>query len=320
MTTLATSADILDDVLFRASEPTDGTSEFDTQALQYLNRAYRAIWMGGGEFVPEINEPWLWLKKSSPGVLTLLPVDTTGTVAATNNNTAITFSVTKATDLDGYFLRVQGHADVFRISAHTAGSASATLDGPYTGTDVTTASFQLMKLEYALAADVLRVIGPMRVQADGHTEIDGVDLTSLERDWPLTSVTGGTPEVFAMVTEQSVRFSHAGGNISTMLKRVEYDYLRIPDDLVDDSTEPLVPLQHRQVLADIALFLLLSAKSDQRAEAVGPQAQAGLRAMAADNRARFGQFSRRVGAITPRMRKTAAHRRILRTTSGLIIG
>src|SRR5258708_12240753 len=68
------TSEIVDDVLFRCGEPTDGTSDFDVTALNYVNRAYRAIWVGGGELVKDMNEPWLWLKKDPPGVLVLNPV------------------------------------------------------------------------------------------------------------------------------------------------------------------------------------------------------------------------------------------------------
>ena len=61
MSNLQFSADILDDMLFRAGEPTDGTSEYESKALESLNRAYQALWMGGAELDTTINEDWWWL-------------------------------------------------------------------------------------------------------------------------------------------------------------------------------------------------------------------------------------------------------------------
>lgn len=300
MTTLTTSADILDDILFRCGEATDGTSDFNAHAISALNRAYRAMWMGGGEFVKGMNEPWLWLKKDPPGTLILEPVYETGTVSVTNNNASITFSATIATSRANWFFKVDNHPDIFRISAHTAGTDTATLDSVYTGDTDTGATYQLMKLEYELASDVLRVIAPMRVRSTQY-EIDGVELPALEREWPLHLAEPGVPEVFAPVTETKVRFNRYGGQSSTELIRVEYDYLRKPtSELADDSTEPLVPLQHRQVLADIALVYLLIAKADDKADIIGLQAKAGLESMAADNRKRMSQMSRRTALIEPR--------------------
>lgn len=303
MANLKFSSELIDDILFRAGEPTDGTSDYNAQALIDLNRAYRALWQGGGEFDAEINEPWLWLKKDPPGVLILNPVIDAGTVSVTNNSAAITLSSAPAASVAGRFFKTDDVGDVFRVLSHTGGSASATLDSVYTGDTAATAKYKLMQLEYSLPADCLRVIAPMRVQRDGYHEIDGIDLTSLDRDYPLAWVEGGTPDKFALVTESKVRFNRYGLSDAADYIRAEFDYLQKPADLTDSgSEEPLVPLQHRHVLADIGLFYLLTHKSDGKAEGIGLQAKAGLRAMAADNRARLAHMSRTVGRIYPRAR------------------
>lgn len=320
MSHLQFSSELINDILFRANEPTDGTSDFEDEALKLLNRAYRAVWMGGGEFVKDMNEPWLWLKKDPPGVLTLNPI-VSGTASVTNNSTSVTLSATVTPSLAGRFFRIGGHPDVFRISAHTSGTAAVTLDSVYTGTTDAAGSYEALQLSYDLAADVLRLVSPMRVQAGGKAEITGRDLTALEREYPLADVEGGVPDCFALETEGRIRFNRAGGIESTSLIRVEYDYLRKPDDLTDsDVEEPLVPLQHRQILADIAMFYLYTERGDDRADLMGTQVNAGLRAMQRDNRARLQQISREFGRIYPRGGHTRWTNRVLRTESGFIIG
>ncbi len=320
MSTLNTSADILDWVLFNAGEPTDGTSDFYNITIDCLNRAYREIWTGGGSLAPDVNEPWLWLKKDPPGVLTLQPVYNTGTAWVTNNNTAVLLSQTYPTSLAGRFFKVSDHPDVFRIASHTAGTANLQLDSVYTGDTNSAASFNAMQLEYSLAGDVFRIIAPMRVYQDSRQEIDGVDLSALERDYPLAYVEAGTPTRFAHVTESKIRFNRYGGTDATGYIRVEYDYLAVPSDLADDSNQPLIPFRNRQVLADYTLFYLLQLKSDQRAADVGAQAKAGLIDMANENKARRAQMSRIYGAIMTRPRNTGRMDRVLRTESGVIIG
>lgn len=309
MANYRTSADLIDDILFRAGEPTDGTSDFEDEALRLLNRAYRALWTGGGEFVKGMNERWLWLKKDPPGVLTLLPSITDGTVDVTNNSTSITFSVAPAASVAGWFFRVDEDGTMFRIASHTGGVATATLDSPYTGATNTAAAYRLMKLEYDLAADLLRVVSPMRVQGSDHDEIDGVDLPTLDRDYPLTNIEGGLPFKFALVTETKVRFNRFGGDEATEFFRVEYDYHQKPADLTNSgSEEPLVPLDHRHILSDIALYHLWSSKNDDRAELAGSAVRAGLLAMKADNAARTQQSSRSYGAIYQRGRHDQINR------------
>lgn len=320
MTTLTTSADILRDVLFRAGEPIDGSSDFYVQAISQLNRAYRDIWTGGGAIVSGESEPWLWLKKDPPGVLILNPV-ISGTAAVVNNSTSVTLSAVQATSLVGRFFKVQSHPDVFRVSAHVGGTAAVTLDSVYTG-PTTSGAYSAMQLEYSLATDVLRIIAPMRVYAQGKFEVDGVDLISLERDYPLAFVDTGAPDTFALVGEQKIRFNRSGGVSSTELMRLEYDYLQRPAvELADDTTQPLIPLEQRQVLADLALFYLLSDKSDLRAAEIGAQAKGGVMSMIKDNQNRRAQMSRTTGAIITRPTRTGPFmNRVLRTSSGLIIG
>ncbi len=318
MSNYTTSADLIDAILDDAGELTDGTSDFNSMALRQLNRAYQAICMGGSEIDPQINEDWLWLRKDPPGVLTLKPVIETGTVSVTNNNTAVTFSSAPTDSVAGYFLQTDGGGDIFRISAHTASSTSATLDAVYTQITDASAAYTLFKLEYDLATDVLRLLSPMRVY-NTRDYIDGMTLPALEREWPLRLVATGVPRAFAQLTETKVRFSHGGGTSSTDLIRVEYDYLRRPDDLADDSAEPVVPRQFRKTLADLALYFLFIAKNDSRADTFGLLAKNGLRAMAHENRKRMAVM-RSNGHIFPRAGDTPASLEILRTNSGLIIG
>lgn len=312
MSTLQFTSDIVNDVLFRAGEPTDGTSDFEAQALQYINRAYRAVWMGGGEFVPGMTEPWLWLKKDPPGVFVLQPSIDDGTIAVTNNSASVTFSVAPSVSLAGRFLQVEG-GPVFRILSHTALSTSATLDSVYTEETNSAAQYAAMKLEYDLPADCLRVIAPMRGYTDSRHEVIGTDLLSMDREFPLHEIRGGAPTRFSLVTESKVRFNTYGGSAAEELIRLEFDYHAKPSDLTDSpSEEPLIPLQYRQILADLALFLMWTVKNDDRAVDVGAQGIAGLKAMQSDNRSRLNQSGGRVGHIYPRATAGTLGRRVLR--------
>ena len=316
--------DLLADVLFRTGEPTDSDSDFYTVALQYLNRAYQIIQAGGGEFDEALNEEWWWQRKRPPGTLTLQPKISAGTVQVTNGSTAITFSSapTPALDLNtasGWFFKVADHPDVFRISTHTSGNTSAALGSVYTGPTATAKSYVLMKLEYPLATDVMRLYAPLRVQQEGRNEIEQVDAAALDRDYPLRTIAGGVPRAFAPVGERTVRFSHSGGASGTKLIRAEYDYLRLLTPLTTGATdEPALPRPYRKVLADMAAFYVFLDKNDTRAEGAGRIAQGGLRAMAREQRRRTQITARLNGQIIPR--PGARPQAVPRTESGLILG
>ncbi|MGW8182127.1 MAG: phage adaptor protein, partial [bacterium] len=309
------SSDLVNDILFKAGEPIDGTSDFDSKALTYLNRAYQALWMGGAEFDPEINEEWFWLKTT--GILTLNAAITTGTIAVTDDSASITFSSAPASSLAGWHIKTNDHADVFKISAHTGGNTAATLDSVYTGTTDAAASYKAFQLEYDLASDVLTMISPMRGYQNSANKIDGISMRQLEDDWPLNMTSQNVPSRFAMVDDNTVRFN----KYPSQLTRITYEYLAQPADLTDSGTEePAVPRKYRRVLALMGAYWLLQDKNDDRRTEIGLEAKALLNAMKIENRKLWAKTGS-IGWIFPRQRsRKNLIKGPLRTESGMIIG
>ena len=320
MANYTTSADIIDDVLTRAGEPIDTSSDEYSNVVRWVNRAYQGIWSGGSEIDPNIQEAWWWLRKDSQGVLTLNPLINTGTVNVSNNSTSITFSSAPTPSVAGRHFKVDGHADVFVISSHTAGEVGATLESVYTGSDDSAASYRVMQFDYDLASDVLYLNDPMWAWQDSEREINLIDLNSMREKWSINNLHQGVPRNFAMTAQGSVRFSHFGGLTSTDLIKVDYEYMRIPADLDDDSNEPVVPRQYRKILADWALGMLLDKKEDSRAAGAFALARNGLLAMQREHRRQILTSSDVFGKIQPRQYDTIQSNHILRTESGLIIG
>jgi hypothetical protein len=312
---LTTNQDIVNNALFNAGEPQNSNSDFFAQALIYLNRGYRAICSGGAELSPDLNEDWYWLRKATPGILTLQPA-TAPTAAVTLNSQAVTLSATVSPSLVGQFFNIPGDGgDYYIISAHTSGTAAVTLDSPYTGSTNAAATARIAPLEYQLASDVEKVLGPMRVQRSG-TEINGVDLGELSRRFPLNTVGRGTPELYAMVGEQRVRFSHYPGDTSADLLRVEYDYKIRPPDLAYDTNEPLIPKEYRRVLSDYVTTFILLDKEDAKKDVYAQMVSGGLLGMAKNNRRNQEGQGRRFGQIEPRQDQVKRFGRVPRSTSG----
>jgi len=309
------SGDILDDILQRAGETTDSTSDFYADAIRYMNRAYQSIYSGGSELDPTVDEAWWWLRKSSPGVLTLRPKKV-GTATMTQDSDVVTLAAAVAVSMVGEFFKVDSFADVFRVKTHTAATTAVVLDSPYTGTAGAGQAWTSRIMEYTLATDVLRVIGPIRTYQNSEDTVKGVELNELERVYPLTLLNDSQPRLFAMVGEQKVRFSHS----VTALTRGDYDYLFKPADLTDSGTEePLVPESYRRIIADTALFFLHMDKNDNRASNTGLLAKNGLTAMGRENRRRLVRFGGHYGKVVPRA-GVGQSQDPVRTQSGLIIG
>lgn len=299
MANLRFSSDLINYALFEGGEKTDGTSDFEDQALVWLNESYRKIWQGGGSFDPDINEDWTWLR--SDGNLVLDPKITTGTISVTNNSASATLSASQSIDVAGRFFKVDNHEGVFKIVTHGGGTDAITLDSVYTGDTNALAGYKIVRFDYTLASDAIEILAPMvtsfkanrRFVWDG--QISGVSLQSIP--WR-TELLAGIPEFFSQISETEIRFNRYADDD---LIRLDYRYKKRPDDLTDSgSEEPLVPLHHRHVLGNMVLFNLLRAKNDDRSDSVSLEAKAGLQAMAIENQNRLSQMDRDYGRIRPR--------------------
>jgi hypothetical protein len=218
-------------------------------------------------------------------------------VTANLATTTITFSsIVYGVSLAGWVIRIGTYPEFWRIATHTIGTDTATLDGTWNHPTITT-SYSVGQMEYSIAADVMRILSPMRVvQRNMNTDpykIHEVDVEKLETDYPLAEAAGGIPEVFARVSLSRVHFNRLGSTTLDEFARVEYDYLQRPAMLTSPGTteEPLVPWEWRRVLADWALLWLFMDRNDSRADAVGLSAKNTLQAMARDNQDRLMNIS-----------------------------
>lgn len=315
-----TGQDLKRSVLFSSGEANTG-SKWNTAVMDYINRAYRTLCAGASEFLPEQVTDWWWMRDSA--VLTLLPVIDTGTVSVTQDSANIVFSSAPAIDVDGFRFRVDTHPEVFKIATHTAASPNATLDSPYTGPTSGALPYKLMKVEYALSVSVNALISPM-LGYRNNGRIQGLTPERMDDLWPLAELSQGVPTAFALEDPQTVRFSH-GGRTDGQSMRVEYRFRPIVDDLTDSpSSTPLVPLEYRAVLADMATATLMRDKNDSRDQSFALSANQMLQAMTRENRRRIKRMNDFAGHIFPRQGGMyglpMAQKGPLRTESGLIIG
>lgn len=155
MAQFRTTADILDLALQKAGEVTSGTSPYETQALDYLNRVHFALIAGGTipigkDASVQIDEVWPWSRSKKPLILELEPKYDTGSITLTNDSEAGTFSTAPTDSLVGWYLREDGHDEVYRIAKHTAGGTAFEFDSHYLGTTGSSKTFKTFKLDYDL--------------------------------------------------------------------------------------------------------------------------------------------------------------------------
>lgn len=223
--------------------PTSNTTEM-TKLAAVINEVYRDI----GARYPN----WWWRRKRQ--IVNTSDDISTGTVAVTAASTTITFSSAPASSVAGWVLLVPGDTQdsgaVWRISAHTAASATATLDAAYTGATNTAASYNLYKDRYALASDtgvIVNIkrygfINPMRLI--GPDEMDALKIYDTSTSKPEVACvrdfsTSGDPTTAPMLEIHPYPDN---------TYRIEIDYSQSLNTELSSTTRPLVPDDYSQVL------------------------------------------------------------------------
>lgn len=106
---------------------------------------------------------WPFLRSPTPLVVQTVPDYSTGTVATTAGSTSITFSVAPTdvngnnVSVSGRFIQTSSSKDFYKITAHTSGTTSATIEIGAINT-ASAATFSVRKMYYSTASNVDRII------------------------------------------------------------------------------------------------------------------------------------------------------------------
>lgn len=164
MAQFRSTADIVDSVLKRAGEVTNGNSAYDSNGdvLDFLNRVHFSIVAGGTiplgkDVTVQIDETWPWARAKKSLILELQPEITTGSITLTQGSEAGTFSSGPTPSVAGWYLRIDGSEGLYRIASHTAGATAFELDAAWPDSSVSGGSFSVFKLDYDLVPDYIVV-------------------------------------------------------------------------------------------------------------------------------------------------------------------
>lgn len=205
MSQYRTTAELLDNILRRAGEVTNGNSSYEQDALAFLNKVHRSIVNGATVFNKRVDEYWPWAQARHPLVLELVPKISTGTVQVANGSQAIAFSAAPAISVGGWFLKLEGRSDWLRIASHAAASANAALDSKYHGASGTL-NYKVVKLDYDLVPEYI-AIDSQNDKLD-FQETDGTQLTA--------TLTHGVYTPAALATEVATQLDAAGADTYTV--------------------------------------------------------------------------------------------------------
>lgn len=206
MAQFRTTADIVDIVLRKGGELTDGTSQYEADVLEEINTVHQTIINGGNEFGVDMDEAWPWAKAPEPIVLELIPSVEDGSVSVTLGSEAGTFSSAPADSMEGRFLKTETLDDWFKIVQHTAGQTAFELDSNYTGDTNGAAIYRVVKLDYKLEAQKV-IINSANNKLD-FEETAASELTA--------TLTNGAYTPAELATEIKTQLEVAGASIYTI--------------------------------------------------------------------------------------------------------
>lgn len=320
MANLTTVADIKADVLTRCGELTNGSSKYDALVLDYINRVHMELVVGGSTFVPELAEPWPWARAAKPG-LVLLQDSFTGELGGgvslnqgSANGSFVTAPAAALGSFEGRFIWVNGYSDIYRIEAHSPGSANFTLDMAWHDLSVVAGGFRCAKLDYTLCSGVARLVEPFRIfrlqyfGADAMGKVEGISSDQLHRRFPLYLfglMPFAAPTHFAVISETNNQHTVRFNMVPPLPTRVEYEYIPIPKDLTLSGTPtndplPLIPREHLSVLSLGACYWLMVDKEDTRADTYLTLTQRKIQGMLLERRREFDDQSKDFAKLNPR--------------------
>jgi len=352
MANFATIQDIIEYALFRSGEWTRGSltdgdyynGSDGGPVLDYINDVVEGLILGSplgltderGMPLPGVD--WQWAKKQPPAVLNLSSSVTTGTVTATSGSTTLVFSTTLSEgdalvgtfivgtgvvggplDLSGWRIRIGSSAFLPRIvsSEVIGGLTVATLDEGWPDVDQTASTYTLLKLEYDMASDFVRFDGQPTTSYYPYS-FPVVSADALEQVYPICLTKEGDPRAASLVAPQRIRLSHC----PTVVQRIEYNYIYLPDRLTLASTDLILPPHQRRILGLGAAFFICFDKADTKAGDLKAEFSGLYSSMVSEFGRHHRKMSRNFGIIKYRLDQTAEARSLslLRTASGLIIG
>lgn len=227
MAQFRSTADLIDNVLKKAGEVTNGNSPYDSNGdvLDFLNRVHFSLIAGGTiplgkDSTVQIDETWPWARAKKPLVLELQPKIETGSVTLTLSSEVGTFSSAPAVSVQGWYLSVDGKEGIYRVGAHTAASTAFELDADWPNATVSGGTYTLFKLDYDLTPDFIVIDATNdKIQFQ---EASGTTLTG--------TLTKGVYSPSELATEVKTAMDAAGASTYTVTYSATTKFFTIASD------------------------------------------------------------------------------------------
>jgi hypothetical protein len=261
--------------------------------LNLLDLANKTLHAGGGILDIDKNNRsnkrpimFAWARSTNPIVQNFSAPISTGTIAATQSSTTVTFSSAPAASVAGWYLRIGSDPEVYRISAHTGGVTTATLDAAYIQSTVSAGTFEVFKLDYTFGSSVLLPASQIKIfdNNGNNYQVPLVDKNELEKRFPKRNITRGIPKMAGVLQFQDGTLTVQFSNYPENIERMELEYNSIPTALDTSSSNPVLPKHLRPILVHLAAFYHLRKRDDDRAASHLAQAKDLFAILKSENR------------------------------------
>lgn len=264
---LITGLDIAQAALLDAGEASSISGRYGDDAKRAVRNAYWSVLA---------HARWPWAMSPTPGVIST--VAAVNVVVSSIVTTTVTLSATIATSMAGRKFYLDGNQSVYRISAHTAGTNTMTLDASYVET-LTTGSGVIFQDEYAIPATALRVWDPLWPRGWQWDPITIIDKPLFEQRYGRGAWGFGSGIVEHACEVHPQAYTTGAKGVTRQLRfapwsedalNIEYDYTMFHDldfsgSSIDGDT-PRIPREHRAVLVHFAAAALLLGKDDAKSQ------------------------------------------------------
>lgn len=311
------TADLIKGTLQKCGENTDGSSPYHELALKYINDVYHAVLSGSNEFIEDTGHSWRWAISSASFILN--GFYSSDTISLTNGSINGSFSVAPVQSQAGRFLKITDRPTYYEIDSHIAGATAFTLKTVYIEDTGAGLSYKSIPLRYdlvfasGLTRGILRLMEPMRIYADRElefleTESDqgrmyGLAMSSFRKEFPLRDLENKIPTTFATDTRTDSEWFIIINNYPSEDMKVDFDYIEIKEDLVDDTSSiPVLPREFRVALeCGAAHYVLIDKEEKEKAAYYFQMAQKKLQSLHKADDGVDQATSRTYGKLIPRM-------------------
>jgi hypothetical protein len=229
----------------------------DDTSRDRIKRDINAVYLN--EVVP--FKRWYWLMGRTQ--LKTVAYIADGTVSVTPNSTTITFSTAPVNSVKNYWFATDTYNEIYRISAHTAGATTATLESAFTGDLDAEAAYKVWTDRLALPTDLAETVEIYNNFLSQPMEAKGLQdfrrcvaenprLQARPRYYTTYDFFDPTPDDDETESDR-YRLLMFYPAVLDSATTIHVDYIKEVDPLELDGDEPLMPVRDRMILVYGAL-------------------------------------------------------------------